>query len=41
MANWKDVADLLLPNVDSDIQKLLSKYPERNCVCVRIAPSPT
>jgi len=41
MATWKDVAELLLPWVDSDIQKLLDKYPERNCVCVRIAPSPT
>ena len=41
MATWQDVAELLLPGVDSDIQKLLDKYPQRNCVCVRIAPSPT
>ena len=41
MATWKDVAELLLPGVDSDIQKLLQKYPERGCVCTRIAPSPT
>ena len=41
MATWKDAAELLLPWVDSDIQKLLHKYPERNCVCCRIAPSPT
>jgi glutamyl/glutaminyl-tRNA synthetase len=41
MATWQDVAELLLPGVDSDIQKLLDKYPERNCVCSRIAPSPT
>ena len=41
MATWKDVAELLLSWVDSDIQKLFNKYPERNCVCTRIAPSPT
>ena len=41
MATWHDVAELLLPGVDPDIQKLLDKYPERNCVCTRIAPSPT
>ena len=41
MATWHDVAQLLLPGVDSDIQKLLDKYPQRNCVCTRIAPSPT
>lgn len=41
MATWHDVAELLLPGVDSDIQKLLSKYPERGTVCTRIAPSPT
>lgn len=41
MATWHNVAELLFPGVDPDIQKLLDKYPERNCVCVRIAPSPT
>ena len=41
MATWQDVAELLLPWVDSDIQKLLQKYPERSCTCTRIAPSPT
>jgi hypothetical protein len=41
MATRHDVAELLLPGVNSDIQKLLDKYPQRNCVCTRIAPSPT
>ena len=41
MATRQDVADLLLPDIDSDIQKLLSQYPERNKICTRIAPSPT
>lgn len=41
MATWHDVAELLLPNIDSDIQKLLNQYPERWTVCTRIAPSPT
>lgn len=41
MATRYDVAELLLPGVDSDIQKLIQKYPKRDCVCTRIAPSPT
>lgn len=41
MATRQDVANLLLPDIDSDIQKLIQKYPKRNGVCTRIAPSPT
>ncbi len=42
MATWKDLADLLFPKVDADIQKLLDQYPPReNPVCTRFAPSPT
>jgi len=42
MATWKDLADLLFPEIDSDISKLLAKYPPReNPVCTRFAPSPT
>jgi len=42
MATWKDLADLLFPNVDADIQKLLDQYPPReNPICTRFAPSPT
>ena len=42
MENWKDLADLLFPEVTGSIDELLTKYPERSeKVCDRIAPSPT
>ncbi len=41
----KELADLLLPNVDSDITKYENMYPERNldekAIVTRFAPSPT
>ena len=41
----KELADLLLPGVDSDISKYEEKYPERNlkegAIVTRFAPSPT
>ncbi len=44
MAN-KDLAELLLPNVSSDIEYYENKYPERNLkegtIVTRFAPSPT
>lgn len=42
MADWKDVADLLFPEVTETIDDLLNKYPERSePVALRFAPSPT
>ena len=41
----KELADLLLPNVSSDIEQYETKYPERNlkdgAIVTRFAPSPT
>lgn len=41
----KELADLLLPNVSSDIEQYENKYPERNlkdgAIVTRFAPSPT
>ena len=41
----KELADLLLPNVGSDITQYENKYPKRNlkegAIVTRFAPSPT
>lgn len=43
--DYNDLADLLYPNVDKDINKYFRKYPSRNllngAVVTRFAPSPT
>jgi glutamyl-tRNA synthetase len=42
MADWKDLAEVLFPEVTETIEDVLKKYPEREQkVCDRIAPSPT
>lgn len=42
MADWKDLADLMFPDVDQTIADLEKKYPPRtNATCSRFAPSPT
>jgi len=42
MADWKDLADLIFPELDETILDLEKKYPARqNSVCSRFAPSPT
>jgi glutamyl-tRNA synthetase len=42
MADWKDVAELLFPEVTETIDGLLKKYPEREeKAALRFAPSPT
>jgi glutamyl-tRNA synthetase len=42
MADWKDLADLMFPDVDQTIADLEKKYPSRtNVICSRFAPSPT
>ena len=42
MADWKDLADLMFPDVDQTIADLEKKYPPRtNAICSRFAPSPT
>lgn len=42
MADWKDLANLMFPEIDQTIGDLQKKYPKReNPVCSRFAPSPT
>lgn len=45
MVTWKDVADLVFPNINSNIDEFESKYPERDlndgAIVTRFAPSPT
>jgi len=42
MADWKDLADLMFPDIHETIADLQEKYPPReNLICSRFAPSPT
>lgn len=42
MSIWKDLSDLMFPNIDQTIADLQAKYPARqNLICSRFAPSPT
>ncbi len=45
MANYKDLADLIFPNIKTTIEDLEKRYPERNlpegAEVTRFAPSPT
>lgn len=42
MADWKDLADLIFPEIKDSIADLEQKFPKReNEVCSRFAPSPT
>jgi glutamyl-tRNA synthetase len=42
MADWKDLAEVLFPEVTETIEDLLKRYPERSGqVALRFAPSPT
>lgn len=42
MNSWKDLADLMFPDVHETIEDLLQKFPKRdNELCSRFAPSPT
>jgi hypothetical protein len=42
MTTWKDVADMIFPDIRTTIAYLQKQYPERpQKVVTRIAPSPT
>jgi glutamyl/glutaminyl-tRNA synthetase len=42
MADWKDLAEVLFPEVTETIEDALKKYPEREVNYVlRFSPSPT
>jgi glutamyl-tRNA synthetase len=41
MATWNDLAELMFPDVKETIADLQAKFPERQGVCTRFAPSPT
>ena len=41
MATWNDLAELMFPDVKETIVDLQNKFPERQWVCTRFAPSPT
>lgn len=42
MSSWKDLADLMFPDINESIEDLLKQFPERdNKLCSRFAPSPT
>lgn len=42
MSSWKDLADLMFPDINESIEDLLKLFPERaEKLCSRFAPSPT